>query len=626
MPPHSLPSMDKISLELRPLANFVVACQNTRISETAASLGHTSSALSTSLHTLEERLGLSLFLRQGGHLGLRPAAFWLFRHGYQLLYLEEYARGAFSLPREKLDRLVVCLDLSLAIGRFSKALIRATQEMLRHYPETFVEWRFASSHDGAEEPLLTPALEALFGDRTETLGIFYDEGGHDEPQTVHLGDDPWILVGPSGADLDLAAAAGPVVVMKMRPRLMSAISAYGERHGLGGRLKFVDDDPTQLARLILEWPHLRFLMPASMLAGRMGLSRLEWRALTPALVSPLFVRTQSGATGKSGHFREILRNSLAREDQSQAFEPRLTLRQIHYFNLTARSGGLSAAARAANVAQSSISAQIHKMETAMGVELLARRSEGAGLSQAGANLLPFTTAIEERQSWLMRKSHDVAAHSQANVKIGTLPSSGHDSAMTDKIARAITAVHISHPSWKLQISESSNTVLHDRIKAGLLNLAIVGAAQPQMARIPLGASEPLSVVANPRLRLPNLTEMSLEDVCKLPLVLGARQLSIHQNFAEAAKARRLHLRPVIEVGSLALAIAIVRNAALCTILPASSVQKDVEAGLLVTIPIGRNEVTGALSIIFSADRSLSEAERTIVQTLVEVFGHVEITV
>jgi DNA-binding transcriptional LysR family regulator len=620
VPPHSLASMDKISLELRPLANFVVACQNTRMSETAASLGHTSSALSTSLHTLEERLGLSLFLRQGSHLGLRPAAFWLFRHGYQLLYLEQYARGAFSLPRETLFRIVVRLDLSLAIGRFSKALIRATQEMLHHSPETFVEWQFASSQDGTEEPLLTPAMEALFEAKTETLGIFYDDGGHDQPERMHLGDDPWILVGQSGADLDLSGDAGPVVVMKMRPRLMSAISAYGERQGLGGRLKFVDDDPTQLARLILEWPHLRFLMPASMLAGRMGLSRLEWRALTPALVSPLFARTQKGASGKSRLFLDILKNSLAREDQSPPFEPRLTTRQIHYFNLTSRSGGLSAAARVANVAQSSISAQIQKMETAMGVELLKRRSEGAGLSQAGANLLPFTMAIEERQAWLMRKSRDVAAHSQANVRIGTLPSSGHDSAMTERIARAITTVHASQPSWKLQISEGSNAVLHERVKAGLLNLAVVGAAQPQVARIPLGASEPLSVVANPQLRLPDQNEISLEDACKLPLVLGARQLSIHQNFADAAKARHLPLKPVIEVGSLALAIAIIRSAPLCTILPASSVQKDVEAGLLVTIPISRNEVPGALSIIFSADRSLSEAERTIVQTLVDVFG------
>ncbi|TNM63408.1 substrate-binding domain-containing protein [Aliirhizobium smilacinae] len=166
-------------------------------------------------------------------------------------------------------------------------------------------------------------------------------------------------------------------------------------------------------------------------------------------------------------------------------------------------------------------------------------------------------------------------------------------------------------------------MLHDKIRKGELNLAGVGAAQSQVARIPLGPSEPLSVVANPRLRLPNLTEMSIEQACSLPLVLGVGQLSIHQNFALAARARAIFLAPIIEVGSLTLAIAMVRNAPLSTILPASSVSKDVDAGLLVTVPISRDEVPGALSIIFSADRSLSDAERTILQELVSVFksGH-----
>lgn len=617
-----LADMDKISVELRLLASFISACQNGRISDAAASLGQTPSALSMALRKLEDRLGMRLFVRQGGYLGLLPAAFWLFRHSCQLLSLEEYARGAFSLPAAQLDRLVVELDLSLAIDRFSKALMLATQEMMHRHPETFVEWRLTDRKDGPDETSLTAQLDTFFSGGTEQVSIFYAADADASDDITHLIDDPWITVGSPGSRHDLSTAVEPNVVMKMRPRLIAAISAYAQRGELEGPLQFVEGDPTQLARLLQEFPHLRFLIPASMLADRMGLSRLEWAALQPPLVSRLVGRTDDRVSGKGDIFLRILSNNLAGEEKNIAFEPKLTTRQIQYFNLACRSGGISAAARVANVSQSSLSAQVHKMEAITGTDLLERRPEGAALSSSGAKLLPLTAAIEERHAWLLRMSRDIAAHSQANVRIGTLPSSGHDSALTEKIARAITAVHASHPNWTLQVSESSNAVLHDKIKAGELNLAVVGVVQSQVARISLGASEPLSVVANPQLLLPNMTEMGLLEVCRLPLVLGIRQLSIHQNFALAAKARNIHITPAVEVGSLALAIAMVRNAPLCTVLPASSVRKDVDAGLLVTVPINRNEVAGTLSIIFSADRSLSDAERLIVQELLNSFKSV----
>ena len=268
--------MDKIGIELKHLANFISACQNPRISETATILGQTPSAVSTALHNLEDRMGLRLFVRQGGYLGLLPSAFWLFRRGCQLLYLERYARGALPFITSGLERLVVRLDLSFAIGRFSKALIVTAQEMLQLHPETFVEWRFASPADEAEEEApLNNQLEAAFASRTDFIDIFYLASSEEIPtELFHIFDDPWIAVGSAERTLDLSTTTEPMMVMKMRPRLIEAISQHAEHCDFGGRIRFLDDDPSQLGRLLLEFPHLRFLMPASMLAGRMGISRI----------------------------------------------------------------------------------------------------------------------------------------------------------------------------------------------------------------------------------------------------------------------------------------------------------------------------------------------------------------
>jgi DNA-binding transcriptional LysR family regulator len=228
-------------------------------------------------------------------------------------------------------------------------------------------------------------------------------------------------------------------------------------------------------------------------------------------------------------------------------------------------------------------------------------------------------SLEQGQDRIIRRSHDLAAHAEARIAIGVLPSSGHDSALTEKVAQAVSRIHMRNPDWHLQVIESSNLVLHDRVRAGELNLAIVGVVAPQVGRIPLGASEQLCLVCHPSIDLGGRGEVDIETVCRMPLVLGPRHLGIHRSFAEAARNHRQKLQPVVEVGSLPLAVAMVKQAPLCTILPASSVRKDIERGALTVVPIDHEELQGALWVIFSPDRELSEAERSIIQEFVATF-------
>lgn len=617
--PANLVGMEKNPIELRLLASFISACQNSRISDTAASLGHTTSALSTALRKLEERMGLTLFVRHAGHLHLTAPAFGLFRHGCELLLLEDYARRACREPPDRLNKLVVTLDLSLAIGRFSKALIKTTQDMMRLHSDTWVEWRFANAGAKLLPEEEVDQLDALFGSRVEQVRVAYGEADGPVSTSCRLHDDAWIVAGGHGADLDLKAGGEALVVMKMRPSLLEALSAHLADTSLAHRMRYVDAEPARFGELLVETPHLRFLMPASMLADRMGLSRIDWVPLTPSLISPLSGHVLEEHTGRGTTFLQLLADSLKAETRGLAFAPRLSMRQASYFNLTCMAGSISAAARLANVAQSSISAQIQKMEATIGCDLLERRADGLVLSQEGSILLRLSRALENRQAMLARQALDLAAHAQARIRIGTLPSSGHDSVMTEKIAKVITSIHSQHPTWALQVSEGSNSILHEKVKSGDLHLAIVGSAEPQVARIPLGPTEALSVVARPDFAFPEGEEITLEQVCGLPMALGVRHLSIHQSLMQVARARNYSLSPVIEVGSLALAIAIVRHSTLCTVLPASSVRKDVRAGLLKARKIRRDEVPGALSIIFSANRSLSEPERLLIQAFQKMF-------
>ena len=611
--------MDKVGLELTLLSKFVLACQSRRMADAAAQLDQTPAALSMALRRLEERLGLKLFERRGSGLQLRPSAFWLFRAACHLLYLEQHVREGRGNAGRRLVKLSVGLDLNFAMGRISKALFRTCQELIPLHPELLVEWRFEGVDDAGMGDPVGLATSEIFPQSGGRVRIHYGAPGQPVSEgTIHLYDDPWVVVMANGADMALGADSDRLTILRLRKELTKAIAAHAYEHGFTARLHMLETDPAQLADLLIDAPHLRLLLPASLMPQRLGLFQHSSAIFDPPLVSPLYGEASGGLADYAQLFLATLRRNLAAE-KSVAFAPRLNAQQIHYFNLAAQTGSISAAARVANTAQSSVSRRLTQMEAAMGAPLLHRTEEGAELSAMGAGIRVFTANMEAQQDWIIRKSRDIAAHSEARVTIGTLPSSGHDSALTEKIAHVVTRIHARHPDWQLKVLESSNTALHEMVRAGDLNLAVVGVVNAQVARIRLGPSEPLSVIGNRSMDFGGRKVLGLEDVCALPLVLGKRHLSIHQSFAEAARAKSLHLRPVIEVGSLALAIAMVRQAPLCTILPASSVRQDIEAGNLIAVPINQDELSGGLSVIFSAERSLSEAERTIVQEFVRVF-------
>jgi DNA-binding transcriptional LysR family regulator len=297
----------------------------------------------------------------------------------------------------------------------------------------------------------------------------------------------------------------------------------------------------------------------------------------------------------------------------------LTARQIRYFNITLQASGISAAARSAHLTQPTISLQIQKMEAALGCILLERSSSGVEITSAGRLLAPLASEIEALLNAILSNRRSVAAFTQSAVAIGFLPSSGHDSAMTAQFADALTLLRRNHPECRLTLVEDTNAALHEAIGSGELNLAVVGSVEGSFARVMLGKSEHLSVVANPALGLAGRPNIALSEACALPLVLGPQFLTIHAAFANAAAERRLHINQVIEAGSIPLAISMTRRAPLCTVLPASSVRNDVAAGRLTVTPIAERLSIGNLAVIFSGERELSEIERAAVRALATAF-------
>ena len=150
MTPHEPQAMlcEDPMVELRSLAYFVTACRSGSFARAAADLDIAVSTLSTTMKTLAEDLGLSLFRRINNNLYPTAAARGLMRTAEPLLIAELFARRlAPTSPKTRLKHLTVEIGLSFTIGGMSSALRRAIDSMGAERPDIFVDLVWADEKD-----------------------------------------------------------------------------------------------------------------------------------------------------------------------------------------------------------------------------------------------------------------------------------------------------------------------------------------------------------------------------------------------------------------------------------------------------------------------------------------------
>src|SRR5882757_8471399 len=135
-------------VELRTLAYFITACRSGSFALAAADLDIAVSSLSTTMKTLGEDLGLTLFRRINNNLYPTDAARSLMRAAEPLLTAELFARRFVAAPtKTRLKHLTVDIGLSFTIGGISKVLRRAIDKLGAGRPDIFVDTVWSDEKD-----------------------------------------------------------------------------------------------------------------------------------------------------------------------------------------------------------------------------------------------------------------------------------------------------------------------------------------------------------------------------------------------------------------------------------------------------------------------------------------------
>jgi DNA-binding transcriptional LysR family regulator len=600
-------------MELRQLSYFVGACQNPNLIAAATELGIAQSTLSAGLQALEDQIGLSLFRQVGKRVYPQPAALWLFRHAVALLHMESFARAYLATPvGMRPGRVTVDLELTFAIGRFSKALGLAAEALTASHPGFYCDYSFrpAPEEEGAAEASGAAALMAPEVAGAVAIGAI-DPHGPEDGDTMPLVEDPWVTVSlarPAQRD-----AALPLYRLRLTERLDRLLTRAGDVDGFAHRLVRLDEEPTRLAHLMIEQPEAVFVLPRSMLANRLGLIDVHVETLPTTVTSWIGARIRQPHPAATALI-DSLKAMLAAPERNIVFRPRLTLRQLRYFRLLQQSGGISAAARAANVTQPAVTAQLRKLEQMLATPLYRLDGGGLALNAAGARLSAVVDAVDLRLREIAG-GRNVAAGSQPDVlRIGMIPLADSGSAVAEAVARTIAKLRLAQPQLTFRIVEARTRALHDWVQNGSVALAIVETANVQAKRIPLGHFEPLAVIANAALGLSG-EPVAFARLKELPLVLAGPSFGIRAQLDEAARAAGIRLRPAVEVESFPLCLAMVQHDALCTVLPPRAVRGVPFRQRLTVSTLIEPMVRQSLNVIFSGREALTAIERLFVAEL-----------
>ena len=371
-------------MELRALAYFVTACRSLSLAHGAGRLGIAVSTLSAVLKSVEDDTNVVLFHRRNNALYPNGAAVALIRAIEPLLMAEQFARRWLQVsPRANLKILRVEIALTHTVGGVAAALRRAAETFGAERPDVLIDPVWIDERDRPPVPPLTESNHQTVRSVLR-IGIGASEG-RTLRGDIDLLDDRWVFASrlPAGTRTPPRAAefaAGRLIVPLLSPTLIDQADRYLSRHRFPN-VRFVDDHPVELPRLIEERPDAALFVPRTVTTARLGLANITTVEPDEPLEAQGLPRDPSGQ-GPVRAFRRafaLVRSPKAKRMSSGPFSP---LRQVRYTALVQRLRRIASAARAGNVSQPALSQQIRKIEEALGGALFERRGDGVHSDRA----------------------------------------------------------------------------------------------------------------------------------------------------------------------------------------------------------------------------------------------------
>ena len=224
----------------------------------------------------------------------------------------------------------------------------------------------------------------------------------------------------------------------------------------------------------------------------------------------------------------------------------MELRQLEYFIAVAEEANFTRAAERVHISQSGVSAQIRQLERELGAELIDRSTRSASLTAAGEAALEHARAVVASANAVQQAVGDVTDLIRGRLEIGMVIG-----CTITPLFDALSAFHLAHPGVEISLLEDSSDRLIEGVRAGAIDLALVGTGSATPAG--LGAltiiSERLVAAMPAGHPLTKQGRVTLSDLSAYSIVCMPNGTGIRTVFDQACAAQGIRPRIALQASA-----------------------------------------------------------------------------
>jgi DNA-binding transcriptional LysR family regulator len=298
------------------------------------------------------------------------------------------------------------------------------------------------------------------------------------------------------------------------------------------------------------------------------------------------------------------RPSRVRDLESAVME----LHQLEYFVAVAEEASFTRAAARVHVAQPGVSAQVRRLESELGQQLLDRSGRTVRLTEAGAAVLPFARAALDAVAGARLAADELAGLVRGQVTVGMV-----SGCALPVLAELLAGFHKQYPGVTISLTEDNSDRLVEMLGDGRLDLALIGVAGEPVDGINSAVlvDEELVAAVAPGHPLAGKEKVTVKALREVPLVSLPPGTGVRAALDAACAAAGFEPRIVFEASALPMVVTMAAQGLGLAVVPESVATMPPAQAAPVIVPIANPPVRSRLVLAWNAAPSANPAARVL---------------
>ena len=256
----------------------------------------------------------------------------------------------------------------------------------------------------------------------------------------------------------------------------------------------------------------------------------------------------------------------------------LNYQHLFYFMVVCQTGGFTKAGQRLQLSQSSISAQVHRLEEVFGQKLLNRSTRKVEITEAGRVALKYAETIFSSGNELLDLMKHRPSKSKSHLRIGALGS------LSRNLQAAFLDPILNRTDTRFSVTTGDSKKLMSLLQEHTLDIVLsthpTGQEFSQLYTHQL-ATSPLCIVVHPSYRR---KKVSLKNTLeKSILFLPSHSLESRSDFDHFIESNKIDLSPQGEVDDIALLRLLALSKKGIVVIPKIGILNDLEKNNLVIL-------------------------------------------